>query len=144
MWRFFSFHTYPATKPSVMEISVKVPSHVEQLLSNGNYAIWPFILRDRKSLHLIHIRNSSPIFHIVELYRPARFRNTDILSGNCVTENTDLFNTENFCIDITSKFRFLMYERKHLYLFSRDPRKPRSFVRMNWFFPNELVLSTFI
>ena len=35
MWRFFSFHTYPATKPSVMEISVKVPSHVEQLLSDG-------------------------------------------------------------------------------------------------------------
>jgi hypothetical protein len=34
-WKFFHFQTYPATKPSVSKITVKLPSHVDNLLNDG-------------------------------------------------------------------------------------------------------------
>lgn len=35
MWRISGYHTYPVAKPSVSKIKVKLPSHVEQLFSDG-------------------------------------------------------------------------------------------------------------
>lgn len=41
MWKVFHFQTYPATKPSVSKITVKLPSHVNSLFDDGKMCnVW--------------------------------------------------------------------------------------------------------
>ena len=135
-WKFFHFQTYPATKPSVSKITVKLPSHVDNLLTDGMtcdmgiYFARPLLFAEFKYTEFFkHFAYSRKL--------PARFRNSvmwdvfSITSANSVT-----FDFQNFCIDISVTFPFLHGSGKRLYLFSRDPSKPKSIVRMNWIYPS--------
>jgi len=131
MWRFFHFQTYPSAKPSVVKIDVKLPEHV-QFLSNGGklsdmsvYFARPAILRDYKYTEFCrHFLFSKTL--------PARFR-----GKTWWTENNSLaeFNENDFCADITANFPMIVYASKKVYLFSRDPNREKSIVRMNWLYP---------
>ena len=134
MWRYFGFHTYPATKPSVSKISVKIPSHVEMLLNDGKLCdMGVYFARPQ----LFAAYKYTEFFANFSYSRtlPARFRGTPIWTTQNLPQDIDMVNVGNVCIDITAKFSFLTYLGKHLYLFSKDPSKPKSIVRMNWFFP---------
>ena len=135
-WKFFHFQTYPATKPSVSKITVKLPSHVDNLLNDGMtcdmgiYFARPLVFAEYKYTEFFkHFAYSRKL--------PARFRNSvmwDLIS--ITSANSGTFDFQNFCIDISAKFPFLHGSGKRLYLFSRDSTKAKSIVRMNWVFPS--------
>jgi hypothetical protein len=135
MWKFFHFQTYPATKPSVSKITVKLPSHVNSLFDDGKlcdlsiYFARPLLLANYKYTEFFtHFAYSRKI--------PARFRNSVIWNSTTLEHGIDSFNIQHFCIDITFNFPFLQHTGRGLYLFSRDPTKAKSIIRMNWIFPS--------
>ena len=134
MWKFNGYQTYPATRPSVSKITVKLPAHVEILTNEGKtcdlgvYFARPILFSAYTyTQFLTHFSYARKI--------PARFRNSVIWNSSTVPISDEGFNFQHFCIDITDKFPILQCGGKHLYLFSRDPTKPISIIRMNWVFP---------
>ena len=135
-WKFFHFQTYPATKPSVSKITVKLPSHVDNLLNDGMtcdmgiYFARPLVFAEYKYTEFFkHFAYSRKL--------PARFRNSvmwDLIS--ITSANSGTFDFQHFCIDISGKFPFLHGSGKRLYLFSRDSTKANSIIRMNWVYPS--------
>ena len=97
-------------------------------------AIWAYTLQGRISLRTINIRSFFTNFKYARTL-PARFRHAHIFTAENLPEDIQMVDVQNICIDITSKFPWLIYRGKHLYLFSRDSSKPKCLVRMNWFFP---------
>ena len=135
MWKSFSFQTYPATRPSVSKITVKLPAHVENLFKDGKtcdmgiYFARPNIFSEYKYTEFFTAFSYSRKL-------PARFRHSNILTVETVPDHDENFDYQHFCIDITDKFPFIRSTGKHLYLFSRDPNKMKTILRMNWLYPS--------
>ena len=133
MWRFFNFHTYPATKPSVVKITVKLPSTVAQILAGNKFcdiAIYfsrpEAIFKDYKYAQFFqHFAWSKDL--------PARFKDQPLWTEDGVVP----FNENHICVDISAAFPFLQsMAKKTLYIFSKDPNKPKSVNRMGMLYPN--------
>ena len=133
MWRFFNFHTYPATKPSVVKITVKLPSTVAQILAGNKFcdiAIYfsrpEAIFKDYKYAQFFqHFAWSKDL--------PARFKDQPLWTEDGVVP----FNENHICVDISAAFPFLQsMAKKTLYIFSKDPNKAKSVNRMGMLYPN--------
>ena len=99
MWRISGYHTYPVAKPAVLKIKVKVPSHVEQLFSDGKLCGLAVYFA-RPSLLSAYLYTKFFTIFTYGWKVPARFR------GNVWTEETlegvdesQLDVERNFCID---------------------------------------------
>ena len=132
MWRFFGFHTYPVTKPSCVKITIKLPPHVDKLLEDHKLSDLTVYFARPESIFGGYTYTRFIHHFSYDKNLPARFRN-DILW----TEGGDVeFDENHICVDISYKFPFLVNKNKHLYLFSKDPSKQKSIVRMHWLYPD--------
>jgi len=127
MWRLCGFHTYPASSPSVSSIKVKLPEQTELLHDDGKVCdMSVYFARPAPLAGLKYAEVFTKFTYARTL--PERFKNGRILDETQF--DRDDFTVDNFCMEITNKFQFLMVQRKHLYLYSRARREKRNIVRM--------------
>jgi len=133
MWRFFNFHTYPATKPSVVKITVKLPSTVDQILAGNKFCDMGIYFK-RPAAIFANYKYTEFFQHFAwSKDLPARFRGQQLW-----TEDGDVqFHENHICVDISAAFPFLQYmAKKTMYIFSKDPTKPKAVNRMGMLYPN--------
>ena len=114
MWKFNGFQTYPATRPSVSKITVKLPAHVEILTNEGKTCDLGVYFA-RPILFSAYTYTKFLTYFSYARKIPARFRNSVIWNSSTVHVSDEGFNFQHFCIDITDKFPILQCGGKHLY-----------------------------
>jgi hypothetical protein len=133
MWRFFNFRTYPATFPSVVKITVKLPSTVNQILA-GNKLCDMAIYFERPAAIFADYKYTQ-FFHYFAWSKdlPARFREEPLWT---IDGDVDFYE-DHVCVDISAAFPFLQnMAKKTLYIFSKDPTREKSVNRMGWLYPS--------